>query len=123
MINKKTIFCDIDGTIFKQVPHNLINENEFELLPNVIEKFNEWNKLGYLIILISAREESIRDITIMQLQNANIKYNQLILGIGSEERYIINNNTKFEPNINRTFAICVKRDEGFQYTNFNKIGL
>jgi len=123
MINKKTIFCDIDGTIFKQVPYDVINEFEFTILPGIKEKFEEWNNSKYIIILVSGREESKRDITIKQLYNAGIKYNQLILGIGSEDRYIINNNTKNEPDINRAFAISVKRDEGFNFTNFVTVGL
>jgi|LakMenEpi03Aug12_release.lakeMendotaPanAssembly.Ray.scaffolds.fasta_scaffold752382_2 hypothetical protein len=123
MINKKTIFCDIDGTIFKQVPYNLINEIEYTILPGVKEKFEEWVNLKYIIILVSGREESKRDITLKQLDNAGIKYNQLILGIGSEDRFIINNNTKNEPDRNRAFAISLKRDEGFKFINFTKLGL
>jgi hypothetical protein len=123
MINKKTIFCDIDGTIFKQVPYDSINETEFNILPGVKEKFEEWNNSKYIIILVSGREESKRDITLIQLYNAGIKYNQLILGIGSEDRFIINNNTKNEPDINRAYAISVKRDEGFNFTNFAIVGL
>lgn len=123
MINKKTIFCDIDGTIFKQVPYDLINEIEFTILPGVKEKFEEWLNSKYIIILVSGREESKRDITLKQLDNAGIKYNQLILGIGSEDRFIINNNTKNEPDINRAYAISVKRDEGFNFTNFAIVGL
>ena len=123
MINKKTIFCDIDGTIFKQVPYDLINEVEFTILPGVKEKFEEWLNSKYIIILVSGREESKRDITLKQLDNAGIKYNQLILGIGSEDRFIINNNTKNEPDINRAYAISVKRDEGFNFTNFAIVGL
>jgi predicted secreted acid phosphatase len=123
MINKKTIFCDIDGTIFKQVPYNLINEIEYTILPGVKEKFEEWVNLKYIIILVSGREESKRDITLKQLDNAGIKYNQLILGIGSEDRFIINNNTKNEPDRNRAFAISLKRDEHFKFINFTKLGL
>jgi len=37
--NVKTIFCDIDGTILRQVDFNELNENNFEVLPGAREKF------------------------------------------------------------------------------------
>ena len=40
--NVKTIFCDIDGTILRQVDFNELNENNFEVLPGAREKFREW---------------------------------------------------------------------------------
>ena len=62
-------------------------------------------------------------MTIKQLENAKIKYHQLIMEVGRENRYLINNNTKLEPNNNRAFAINVQRDLGFNDENFDKFGL
>lgn len=121
--NTSTIFCDIDGTIFKQEKFNELDENKFELLPGVIEHFNKWNQLGYIIILVTGRLETTRELTIKQLDKAKIKYHQLIMGVGRENRYLINNNTKLEPNVNRAFAINVQRDLGFNDENFDKFGL
>ena len=123
MCNTKTIFCDIDGTIFKQVNHNEITENSYILLPNVKEQFERWNKLKYCIVLVSARSEEIRETTLIQLEKAGIKFSQLILGIGCENRYLINNNTKNEPFINRAISISVKRDEGFTNIDFSQFEL
>ena len=121
--NTRTIFCDIDGTIFKQEKFGELNQNKFELLPGVIEHFNKWNQLGYIIILVTGRLETTRKLTIKQLENAKIKYHQLIMEVGRENRYLINNNTKLEPNINRAFAINVQRDLGFNDEKFDKFGL
>ena len=45
---KKTLFIDIDGCLIKH-RGNLSNIyfQEPELLPGVIEKFNEWDAKGY----------------------------------------------------------------------------
>jgi hypothetical protein len=121
--NTKTIFCDIDGTIFRQVKFNKLDENEFELLPGVLERFNKWYENGFIIILVTGRLESSRNLTINQLNNANIKYHQLIMGIGRENRYLINNNTLLEPNNPRAFAINLIRDSGFFDLNFDKFDI
>ena len=65
----KTIICDIDGTL---IYHHGTQKKQVVLepkvLPGVIEKFHEWDKLGYNIILISGRRESTRSKTEYQLE-------------------------------------------------------
>ena len=77
---KKTLFIDIDGTLFKH-RGNLSNIflDEAELLPGVIEKINKWNADGHIIILTTGRAESMREITNKELEKNGIFYNQLIL--------------------------------------------
>ena len=38
MVKIKTIFCDIDGTLIRQVRFEDLNPNEVDLLPGVHEK-------------------------------------------------------------------------------------
>ena len=49
--NKPTYFCDIDGTIIKHL-HKFsdLGKFEVEILPGVINKFNEWDSKGYKIM-------------------------------------------------------------------------
>jgi hypothetical protein len=61
-----------------------------EVLDGTIEKLLEWNKKGYTIILTTGRRESNRDITIKQLQEAGIFYDQLIMGVGRGPRVVVN---------------------------------
>ena len=121
--NYKTIFSDIDGTLIRQVPFEELNENNVELLPGVAEKLAEWYEEGHYIVLTTARPEKYRGLTIRQMTNAGINFHQLVMGIGREERILINNNSKNTPDVNRAFAVPVHRDGGFESVDFTSVGL
>ena len=71
----KTIFCDIDGTLLKHHGGlHQITQNEPELLPNVIDVISIWKAKDYKIILTTGRPESMRQLTIDQLNNFGIFY-------------------------------------------------
>jgi hypothetical protein len=55
--------------------------------------------------------------------NAGILYHQLVMGIGREERILINNNSKGEPENARAMAVAVSRDAGFINSNWENVGL
>jgi len=61
----KTIFCDIDGTLWKHVGQVVeqATVEEYKLLPNTLDAINKWDKLGYKIILTTGRKESLRKKT------------------------------------------------------------
>ena len=111
--NYKTIFSDIDGTLIEQVKFEDLNPNVVNVLPGVKEKMDEWYDAGHYIVLTTARPEELREETITQMSVAGIRYHQLVLGIGRQERYLINNSEKLTPEISRAIGISVKRDEGF----------
>ena len=52
---------------------------------------------------------------------AGIRYHQLVMGIGREERILINNNSKGEPNAARAMAVAVGRDAGFNNSNWESV--
>ena len=93
----KTIFLDIDGTIlkFEEYLPNMIKKSltTCEALPGSADKCAEWHSKGYIIILTTGRPEPIREITEFQLKRAGIIYNQLIMGCGSGERIMVNDNS------------------------------
>jgi hypothetical protein len=112
-IRPKTMFIDIDGCILKHRGNLEVQiTNPPELLPGVKEKFDQWDRKGYNIILISGRRESSRKITEEQLAQMGIFYDQLILGLGGGDRVIINDK---KPNSDSAtaFAINLCRNEGF----------
>ena len=121
--NVKTIFCDIDGTILRQVDFNELNENKFEVLPGAREKFREWIEAGHHIVITTARPESLRGVTVRQLGNAGFQFHQLVMGIGREERILINNNSSKDPERNRAIGVPVLRDNGFANLEWSSIGL
>jgi hypothetical protein len=121
--NVKTIFCDIDGTILRQVDFNELNENNFEVLPGAREKFREWIEAGHHIVITTARPESLRGVTLRQLGNAGFQFHQMVMGIGREERILINNNSSKDPERNRAFGVPVLRDGGFENLEWSSVGL
>ena len=69
----------------------------------------EWDRKGYNIILISGRRESMRKVTEAQLNEAGIVYDQLILGVGGGERYLIND-MKPDGRTKTSFSYNLKRN-------------
>jgi dTDP-glucose pyrophosphorylase len=118
----KTIFCDIDGTILKHF-HSIsdVLSNNAVILPGVKKKFDKWDSCGYKIILVSARKESTRDVTEKQLELLGIAYDILILGVATGRRYLIND--VLHENDERATACNILTDKGFEYYNWDKVGL
>ncbi len=121
--NYKTIFSDIDGTLIEQVRFEDLNPNVANVLPGVVEKMNEWYEAGHYIVLTTARPENLREVTKLQMENAGIRYHQLVMGIGREERILINNNSKGEPDNHRALAVPVARAGGFANLEWASVGL
>jgi len=114
MSMKKTLFIDIDGTLIKhQGNMSKMFLNEMEILPGVLDKLNEWDAMGYKIILTTGRKECVRKITEEQLLKNGIFYDQLIMGLPRGERILIND---IKPGNDMTVAsaIEINRDEGLK---------
>jgi len=110
----KTIFCDIDGVIFKHCGDLTITYDQGgKLLLGVTDKFKEWAFKGYKIILITGRPESMREFTKKQLENAGLFYDQLIMGLPRGERVVINDR-KPNSHIPTTKAIDLERNKGLE---------
>jgi len=109
----KTIFCDIDGTIVYQVPFEEINPITSMALPGVVGKINQWYNSGHYIVLITARTEEYRLITTQEMEKLDIPYHQLVMGIGRDERILINNKSWKNPTEKRATAIEVEKNGGF----------
>ena len=115
----KTIFCDIDGTLWNHVgavSKQAAVESHY-VLPNTLEAIDTWDKLGYKIILTTGRKESMRKVTESHLQDLGIAYDQLIMGLGGGDRIIINDR-KPKGDKNTCFAINVVRNKGIPHLDF-----
>jgi hypothetical protein len=112
---KKTLFIDIDGCLLYH-KGNLSEEilSTPEVLPGVIDKLNEWDGLGYKIILTTGRKESMRHITEKQLSSVGIFYDQLVMGINRGERIIINDK---KPGIDMTVASAIELERNIGISN------
>tara|TARA_R100001377_G_scaffold85281_1_gene71227 strand:+ start:9615 stop:10151 length:537 start_codon:yes stop_codon:yes gene_type:complete len=111
--HRKTLFIDIDGTMFKhQGTFSDIALKTPQLMPGVRDKMNEWCSNECTIILTTARRESLRAKTEKQLNDLGVPYDHLVMGIGKGKRIIINDR---RPNGDDTAAsVNIKRNEGFE---------
>ena len=107
----KTIFCDIDGTIFKYRKFETYKTTEPEVTAMAKEKLVDWRNRGHMIILTTARPEEFRSHTIKELSLKGIPYDRLIMGIERGPRYLINDMDPGKPGT-RAFAFNLVRDEG-----------
>ena len=113
---RKTVFIDIDGTIFKHYGNlNMMVSQEPELIRGTVEKFLEWRKKEYYIVLTTARLEGMRQITQKQLTDAGLFYDQMIMGLPPGARVLINDE---KPDGTKTAtSFCIKRDSGIRDIN------
>ena len=109
----KTLFIDIDGCLLQH--HSGIRENAEEeavLLPNVLEKFAEWDSKGYRIILVTGRRESERPRTEAQLDALGVFYDQLIMGLPRGQRVVINDLKAGLPSDSAAACVNIQRNSG-----------
>lgn len=88
-----TYFIDIDGTILYQPDDfcRVLQESYVPLpLKDTKEKLLEWIYEGHYIILLTARPENMREMTIKQLHDTGILFDQLYMGCRNGVRVIIN---------------------------------
>lgn len=105
---RKTYILDIDGTLLYYIPdfEDIYKHPQLDALPMAKEKTFKWHCEGHYIVLMSARPESLRTLTIKQLDAANIVYDLLILGVSGGPRVLVNDYVD-EP---KAMAFNVKRN-------------
>ena len=120
----KTIFCDLDGTVFlhAHMISDVLTGDAPQLLPGVREKFNSWDSQGHTIILVTARKESTRSFTEKWLAELGIAYDCLIMGVTSGSRVLINDKLQ-EDDADRAIAVNVVTDKGMQTVDWEALGL
>lgn len=111
---KPTIITDIDGTLFDHAGEEGYSF-ESKPTPGAVEKMKEWERLGYCIMVISARPEYEYWATMRQLNQWGMPWHKLVLGLGSGKRFLINDT---KPHTKDTAqAIVVERDSGLEQVN------
>jgi len=115
----KTIFCDIDGTIFKYRTFASYITTQPELLPGAKQMINKWYNTGHVIILTTARPEYLRYHTMKELSEAGIQYHQLVTSCGRGTRFLIND--KHPEDTDRAISFNLKTDEGFENVDWRCI--
>lgn len=110
---KNTYFVDIDGTIFKYRKFETYKTIKAKVIIDSKVFLQQKRDQGHMIVLTTARPESLREHTILELSTNNIPYHKLVMGIERGPRYLINDMDPNKPG-NRAIAINVTRDNGIK---------
>jgi hypothetical protein len=118
--NGTTYFIDIDGTLVhnkeeEDLEQLLLIDNENiesteELLPNVLELWNNI-KANDIIIITTARSEKYRTMTEKLFKKFGMRYDKLIMDLRTGPRVVINDTPDLS--LKKAVAINVLRDQGF----------
>ena len=102
-----TWIFDVDGTIFEvnQPPY----END-KLLPGVKEMWTKIPKQD-LIIIMTAREQAVKEKTLDVIKSYGLRYDMAIFGIHHGERIVVNDNKP--GGLQTAIAWNVKRNKGY----------
>lgn len=103
-----TVILDLDGTLLKH--HGSLSKQvtmPICLLPEARRKLDLWERQGCHIIILTGRKETMREVTVAQLETAGIVYDQLVMGCGGGVRHLVNDrkpngqDTAFAHNVDR----------------------
>lgn len=119
MEKKNTIFCDIDGTLFKYRKFETYETSNPEVLGGVKEKMDHWHAEGHMIILTTARPEWLRDHTVKELNSHDLPYDRLIMEIERGPRFLINDMDPGKPG-ERAIGIDLVRNTGLGSANWDE---
>jgi len=110
---KKTIFCDIDGTIFKYRKFETFRSTQAEMTDGALKKLKQWEADGHMIVLTTARPERMRAHTAKELSENGVPWHKLIMGIGQGNRHLINDTIPGR-DLDRAISHNLYRDQGFE---------
>lgn len=113
-----TLFIDIDGTLIEQQPVQSYDPHANALLPGSVETLTRWKNDGHHIVLVTARNEKYRNDMGMLLRNLGLLYDQLIMGVGSGPRILINDSKPYNPFMMMARGIQVRRNEGLLHVDY-----
>ncbi len=111
MDKKSTIFCDIDGTIFKYRKFETYETSEAEPIQSTVSYLKQQYDSGNMIVLTTARPEHLFDHTTFELESNSIPYHRVIMGLERGPRYLINDMDPAKEG-ERAIAINLIRDKG-----------
>lgn len=111
MSSNNTYFLDIDGTLLHH-GNDLYGMMMGEPRPiqGTQETLLKWRADGHYIVITTARPEGLRSLTERQLHSVGIFYDQLVMGLTSGPRVLVND-TKPDGTIT-AIAHSIERDSG-----------
>lgn len=118
MSKRKTIFCDIDGTVLEYRRFEDIESIPAIPIPSVVEYLRKGTEQGDRIIMTTARPQSMYLFTYNELRKHNIPFDQIITDLERGPRVLINDKDPKYSTKPRAIAINLERDKGFSNEDF-----
>ena len=110
----KTWILDLDGTLLKHNGYLLDREDHLlEGSKDFIDSIPEED----FILILTARTENYKEMTIEFLKKNSIRYDDIIFGIPTGERILINDDKP--GGLKTAYSINLKRDEGISLETEN----
>lgn len=109
-----TLFVDIDGTLVKYRKFSEIYASILTPIKDVVDFVNSQYDSGSVIIITTARPESFRHFTILELNEIGVKWHQLVMECGRGTRVVLNDKDPDKPEVDRAVGINLIRDLGFE---------
>lgn len=108
----QTFFIDIDGTLLYLSNYVSYDSDPSLLLPDTISTLTKWKKNGHTIVLTTGRGTDRRKLLENQLKELEIPYDQLITGLPSGPRVIINDKKPYCIFHPMAQSVQLRRNEG-----------
>lgn len=114
MRNHKCLFLDLDGTCFSHTGdlYDIMTSKGVYLLDGVVDFFKKCREDGVYMVITTARPESLRAFTTAQMTKHGLWFDQLVMGLPTGQRVVINDNKPSGEGTAR--GICVERNLGLK---------
>lgn len=109
-----TFFVDVDGTLIKYRKPSELRDSSTSPISEVVNYINEQYSSGSIIIITTSRSEQLRHFTVLELNSIGLNYHHLLMGCGTGPRVLINDLDPENPEQDKSIAINITRDMGFQ---------
>ena len=116
----ETILCDVDGELLKHSNHSndIIEDNT--LLGNCTEQLQKWRENNKKIILVTARPKKTKSTFEKLLKELNIIYDDIVMGVNSGPRYLINDIKPSNPFVKQAITYNILRNSGIDTIKCNE---
>ena len=110
---KCSIFCDIDGVLFKHSPHSS-NEIKDNQIIDGAEKLKEWKSEGHTIIITTSRSDKYKKYTENLLKHHDIPFDKIVTGLPAGPRVLINDHKPSKIFTNQANSVELVRNSGLK---------
>lgn len=92
MSKNPTLFIDIDGLLIRHSGHGASKQwyEDEPLVDGAKRLLDELERRGCCVVLVTARKECARQATVAQLAKHGLHYDQLVMGVTSGLRVVLN---------------------------------